>query len=247
MTELETALPISQRNPSWSKILLGYNTDPSFTIGSHGCLITSVAHYLQSLGYDTDPKLLNKQLKEVNGFIDGGLYVFEALTKIYPEITLKYTSKKYVGVPTPTSFFNDMRAALDKGYYLLVETDFDPVQYGQQMHWVGCYGYTDNNDFLIMDPWTGTNTLLSIYGKLDNCTYSFRYYSPSLQNALQGADPCRKIKDDLKALEDRVATVYRPKIDNLEAEVLRIRNKIYSVGEAFGLLLDSIKNSLKRK
>ena len=47
------------------------------------------------------------------------------------------------------------------------------------MHWVACYGYTDN-DFYIMDPWTGTFTLLSIYGTLRNAVYSYRYYDKKL-------------------------------------------------------------------
>jgi hypothetical protein len=240
MNKLNVVSPISQRNSIWSKILLGYNSS-IFTIGSHGCLITSICHYLQSLGYDVNPQELNKKLKDNNGYLPGGgLLIFEALNKIFPEISLSFTSKRYVGIDTPDSFFNDMRRSLDAGHYLLCEVDFSPTQVGEQMHWVGVYGYTDDKDFLIMNPWTGEFEKLSVYGELKLCTYSFRYYSETLKNASQTEDACLNVKDELDTLKNTVEGIYKPKITHLEGEILRLQNKEFTLSESTNLWLSSV-------
>lgn len=243
--KLKVSEPISQRDSEHANILLGNNTSLPYTIGNFGCLITVLTHYLKSLGKKTSVKQLNEKLKEEGGFVSGGLFTWIAL---YPDIYLEYTSERYDGVPTPASFFSSMRKALDEGYYLLLEIDFDPIQSGEQMHWVGVVGYED--DFIIMDPWTGKIVPLSVYGDPTQSTFRFRYYSKTIEIS-EEEDPCEEWKkkaEDYKKLYKDLAKeeedwkkerellndtliLRNEKIDELSTENKRLLNQEFTLSE----------------
>lgn len=235
--KLKIADPISQRDSKWANTLLGFNKE-IYTIGTDGCLLTSVTHYLKSIGFDINPKQLNEKMKDVDGFTNGGWWVWEKLNSAYPEIKLSFRSKKYVGVDTPDSFFNDMRKALDLGHYLILEVDFSPSLIGEQMHWVGVYGYEDK-DFLIMDPWTGTNTVLSIYGEIKNCTYSYSYYDIVLKEETQ-EDPCIKLQEKVNDLEKEIEERYKPEIQILKNQIQEYQNDKYPLNIASKIFVVSL-------
>lgn len=178
MQELQTTTNYSQRDQRWANILLGNNTDIQFTIGFFGCLLTTLVNYLNAIGKTETPDSLNTKLKENGGFgeNDGNL-VWTAVANIYSEVKPDYISQRYVDAPVPDTELANMRNLIDKGFLLFLEIDFYPNQAGEQMHWVLCYGYSDNGDFLIIDPWTGTKTVLSVYGAIATVLIGYRSYN----------------------------------------------------------------------
>lgn len=65
-----------QKDKRWADDQLG----PSdCTLGSHGCLVTSVAMACTNLGVDLTPKELNERLKKHDGFLPQGWVVWNAI------------------------------------------------------------------------------------------------------------------------------------------------------------------------
>lgn len=62
---------LSQRDPRWAGMELGYNTAPADSIGWEGCLLTCVA-----MAAGVAPDALNDALKSVRGYLDGGYMIF---------------------------------------------------------------------------------------------------------------------------------------------------------------------------
>lgn len=201
MKKLTLKTSYSQRDPAWKDLLLGFNTS-TYTIGTDGCLITAITNYLNSVGKTETPATLNEKIKGVRGFVNGGWFVWNSLTEIFPDVKLHFTSPRFDGVDTPPAFFDSMKEKIDEGHALLLEVDFNPSLVGEQMHWVLVYGYEDG-EFLIADPWTGDKTVLSIYGDPKNITFMFRTYNLTLKEEGDGTCKTRltKAKKKIEFLE----------------------------------------------
>jgi len=180
MKKLNISTIYSQRDGRWSANLLGFNTDPQYSIGNYGCLLTCLAMYCTATSRTETPPSLNEKIKNVNGFVSGGLYDWTSLTRVYSDVAQDFTSA-YFSDAVPDSALDKMRSLIDAGKPLLVEIDFNPATVVEDMHFVLVYGYDDNNVFYIVDPWTGTKTTLDVYGDVKRVVYSFRCYSSTVQ------------------------------------------------------------------
>ena len=174
----------SQRDSRWSSKMLGFNAaGTQYTIGNYGCMITSVCAYLCAVGHKETPDTLNTKLKALGedvGYTKGsGLFIFNSLKLLYPDIVMDYVSAKWTG-PVPDSGVQKMRDLIDQGEALITEVDFYPSTVMEDMHWVLVYGYTDSGDFYIMDPWTGTKILMSTYGIPSRVMYCYRTYGKTI-------------------------------------------------------------------
>src|SRR4030042_950627 len=174
----------SQRDSRWSGKMLGFNPAGTvYTIGNYGCLLTAICTYLCAVGHKETPDTLNDKLKALGpdvGYAKGsGLITFNSIKLIYPDIVMDYVSSKWTG-PVPSTGIQKMRELIDAGEALVTEVDFFPSTPMEDMHWVLVYGYTDNGDFNIMDPWTGTKTLMSIYGTPEKVIFCYRTYGKTL-------------------------------------------------------------------
>jgi len=252
--KLKVSGSLSQRDPRWMHITLGYNPPSSkYNIGNYGCLITTIDHYLNSTGKNYTPKTLNEYIKTNSGYEQGtGLFKWIDIDKT----KFFYRSERYDGVPTPKSFFDQMKRDLDKGYYLMVEVDFDPTLQGEQMHWVGCFGY-DDKGFIIMDPWTGTETYLDVYGDPTNSVFSYRTYETTLEVDKPVSDDVSKLKAENKTLKSKIKddlepkikkaqeqeTIYLGTIEAKNIEIKRLTDQKYTVTESLGLLIDAVFNA----
>lgn len=181
MKKLRLSTLFSQRDSRWKDVMLGYNAQGSiYTIGSFGCLITTVDVYLQALGININVLELNEKLKQNNGYTPGsGLYIFDSLKSIWPDIKMDYVSQKWDG-PVSDEGIQKIKDLIDQGKYVVTEVDFYPNTANEDMHWVGIYGYTDTGEFMIFDPWTGTLVPLSVYGDAKRVIYCYRTYSKPL-------------------------------------------------------------------
>jgi hypothetical protein len=72
-----TATAFSQRDPQWRAEPLGAGPK---TIGQVGCLLTASAAMLATWGVDTDPRRLNQWLIAHQGYANGNLMRFSAVT-----------------------------------------------------------------------------------------------------------------------------------------------------------------------
>lgn len=197
--KLQLTTEYSQRASYWIDKLLGYNSVLPYTIGNYGCLLTTLANYLNCVGYKETPNTLNETLKTDGGFVNGGFLVWGVFEKAY-DLNLHYQSPQYNN-PLTDDTLNEMKALIDSGHYLVTEIDFDPIKTGKQMHWVGVYGY-DKDDFYCLDPWTGKKVPLDTYGDIREAIYSFKCYSKKL-DVVSDSPNC---EDMIKKLERSVET-----------------------------------------
>ncbi len=134
----------SQRDPKWSAKLLGF--DNSITIGTAGCLLTSMAMVCSVYGFTETPDTLNDKMKAVQGY-QGPLIMPYLIAQALPGmIYANYIQSN--NQPAPLA---EIDAALAQGQPVIVEVDFSPAQ-GLQNHWVVLVS-KQGSDYAIADPW----------------------------------------------------------------------------------------------
>lgn len=162
----------SQRDSQWASTLLGYNPK-TYTIGTHGCLITSFGMYIGK-----KPNEVNDILKDNNGFTAGGGNFVWAKCKALG-LTETYLSPFYSDSVTSQGL-NKMRELLNEGKPLITHIDFDPADLDDDQHWILIIGYDEGDVFYAADPWTGTIITLDVYGGARRCVYQWRCYDKIL-------------------------------------------------------------------
>lgn len=144
----------SQFDSSYDKILLGLNTDPKFDIHNYGCLLCSLTTVLNYFGKNETPVTLNDNLKNVDGWANGGEYKWGSVTRIYGDVTEKR-------VDTPNLLTDEqmaeIKAALDAKLPVIVEIDYNPKTVDRDSHYLTLIDYNpnDENDFKTADPLGG--------------------------------------------------------------------------------------------
>ena len=142
----------SQRDERWKTERLGADT----TIGADGCLLTSTAMLLAYWDRDIDPKRLNSAMKQVGGY-SGNLWIWDKLTKIYPDIQLDQSA--WI-VSRGERLLSAIDALLSAGVPVLAQTDYNPNTTYVDQHWVLIVG-RQGEDYIINDPIDGQRILFS--------------------------------------------------------------------------------------
>lgn len=162
---MKVTLPVlySQKDSRWGKKLLGNNTNAIYNLENYGCLITALAMVSYYYGKEINPAEMNDKLKEKGGFTaGGGDYIWGSFSKVY-------TSIKEGMRRTPSqlsdSEMNTIKNALDKGYPVMIQLDYNPKTVALDQHWVLLTDYNpaDENDFTIADPIDGRSKSLKNY------------------------------------------------------------------------------------
>lgn len=162
----------SQRNSPWSPNLLGYNSS-TYTIGTHGCLITSFSMYI-----DKTPDAVNTLLKNNGGFVaGGGNFIWSKCSVL--GLSQVYQSPYYADAVSSQGL-TKMRSLLDEGRPLVCHIDFDPRDPDDDQHWILVMGYDENDVFWAYDPWTGTLITLDVYGGVKRAVLEYRAYDKIL-------------------------------------------------------------------
>jgi len=125
-----------QNDKRWAADQLGTSTG---TLGSHGCLVSSVAMACSNLGVKLTPKELNERLKQADGFQPQGWVVWNAI----PRVTDNKLSADY----HPASRHALMDEALEHGAYPVVKY----FLLGGIQHWCVIVG-KDGQEYLARDP-----------------------------------------------------------------------------------------------
>ena len=138
----------NQRDIRWAAHPLGTKS----TIGAHGCLMTCASMVCNFFGHASNPLQLNNWLTANEGYLDGNLFLWDAIERLYPD--LKFDG--FVYNPTRAQ----IAAAIRGGTLPILYVDFDDSTPLIEMHWVLGIGVMDG-DVIIADPWTGTIGKLS--------------------------------------------------------------------------------------
>ena len=76
-----------QNDPQWSSDKIGYS---NYSMGSSGCLISSVASAITELGIEITPQELNDALTNVNGY-SGADLIWYKINEAVPQADYKYS------------------------------------------------------------------------------------------------------------------------------------------------------------
>ncbi|MEZ5385730.1 MAG: hypothetical protein R3F13_09460 [Prosthecobacter sp.] len=125
-----------QKDERWAADQLGTS---DCTLGSHGCLVTSVAMACSNLGVRLTPKELNERLKKAEGFLPQGWVVWNAM----PRVTANQITADYHHSPRHAT----MDVALENGGYPVVKY----FLIGGIQHWCVIVG-KDGLEYLARDP-----------------------------------------------------------------------------------------------
>jgi len=171
-------LPVlyNQGDPRFSNFLLGFNTVSKYNIGQYGCLISGLAVIACYLGKNVTPIDINEALKDKKGFAPaGGNYVWGSLSKVFPDIIEKKTDTP--GILTDAQM-SEIKTAIDYGYLVMVQLDYDPKTVAVDTHYVVLCGYNpaDENDFLIAD---------SLGGRVHSLKDYLGWFYPSVRKTIQ--------------------------------------------------------------
>ena len=105
-------------------------------------------------GHNTNPGTMNKFLKDVTGFSNGGFYNWGYISRIFKDI-----KEHWVCTPDPLidAQINEIKEALDNGFPVMVQLDSNPKTVKTDMHYGLLIGYDplDENNFTMIDPIDG--------------------------------------------------------------------------------------------
>ena len=160
----------SQNDERWKNKTLGTKG----TIGAYGCLLTDIAMLCVYFGKNETPDTLNEKLKANGGFVNGNIYVWGALTKIFPDIT--YQGQVLTPDPLTKTQMDFIRARIDEGYPVVLQIDTIPSTSQLDEHWILAVDY-DGDDFIIVDPWDGAVKRITSWGvQPQKLIYAYAWY-----------------------------------------------------------------------
>jgi hypothetical protein len=133
-----------QNDPKWKNAPLGHQNQE--TIGTWGCLLTSMTMVANGFGQSETPESLMKKLMGAGGF-QGALVIPAVLPSVCPGIVYK-GYQPCENNPAPLS---QIDAALAAGLPVIAQVDWSPKA-GLQTHWVVIYG-KEGNRYLMKDPY----------------------------------------------------------------------------------------------
>ena len=162
-----------QRDPKWANIRMG---NSSGTIGSIGCLVTSIAILIEKSGVNNkinpfNPGTFVEALNKNGGFDSNGNLQYGAITKVVPRF--KYVDKVYLNNKSRDEKLALIKQYLDSGYYITAEVLGDTP--GSQ-HWVAVTKVESNSIFMI-DPSSEQTNMWNAYNYVN--TSQFNYFMAS--------------------------------------------------------------------
>jgi uncharacterized protein YvpB len=180
----------SQRDTRWKNEILGYNTNPIYTIGGWGCLISSFAMYLTALGKNKNPHDVNEDMKSCGGYVSGtGNLIWSKIASYY-NIVNDYQSPYYNG-PVTDYGIQKIKDSLDQGKVCITHVDMDMNDADDDQHWIVIKGY-EGEKMYANDPWTGTEIDLEVYGGPKRAIIEFRTYIPTVAKEETPSTPCEQ-------------------------------------------------------
>jgi uncharacterized protein YgiM (DUF1202 family) len=132
-----------QNDDKWKNTPLGFSSE---TIGSWGCLLTSVTMMLNGIGYNETPETVNEKMKKAGGF-QGAFFIPSVLPYIWPNAAYR-DMQPCETTPAPIA---QIDAAVAAGKPVILQVDWNK-QAGIQTHFV-LVKEKKGNDYSIYDPY----------------------------------------------------------------------------------------------
>lgn len=132
-----------QNDDAWKKTPLGNSSE---TIGSWGCLLTSVTMMLNGIGYNETPVTANEKFRSNGGF-NGALFMPSFLPYVWPNCAYR-DMQPCDAYPAPIA---QIDAAVAAGKPVILQVDWNK-QAGIQTHFV-LVKEKKGNDYLLYDPY----------------------------------------------------------------------------------------------
>ncbi len=133
-----------QNDPKWKNVKLGHQNQE--TIGTWGCLLTSMTMVANGFGANETPDSLMNKLMSAGGF-QGALVIPAVLPSVVPGIRYK-GYQPCENAPAP---IGQIDAALAAGMPVIAQVDWSPKA-GVQTHWVVIY-HKEGDRYLMKDPY----------------------------------------------------------------------------------------------
>ncbi len=135
--------PLSQMDPRWKNKALGFDTS---TIGSYGCLMTSMTMVANYYGFNETPDTVNEKMKAAKGY-QGALIIPAVLPAALPGMIYR----NFINCENSAAPMTEIDAYLAQGKPVIIEVDYAPDP-GLQNHWIVLYEKR-GNDYLLRDPY----------------------------------------------------------------------------------------------
>lgn len=132
-----------QNDDAWKNTPLGHSKE---TIGSWGCLLTSVTMMLNGIGYNETPVTVNDKMKGAGGF-QGALFIPSVLPYVWPNCAYQ-DMQPCETVPAPIPYID---AAVAAGKPVILQVDWNK-QKGIQTHFV-LVKEKKGDDYVLYDPY----------------------------------------------------------------------------------------------
>lgn len=135
-----------QYDKRWKSIKIGKRT-----VGSSGCLLTSLAIQLARTGKvksDFNPGVFVKRVKAVHGMNGASFGGPGALKRAYPNIIKSASLNKNVKIKNINDLANKLRKLISQGNYIVLKVKYPPN--GQ--HWVAVTRVDSKGNIYIVDP-----------------------------------------------------------------------------------------------
>ena len=159
-----------QTDPQWASIRVG---NSSGTLGSIGCLITSISILIEKSGCNTMIKPFNpgtflEALNKHNGFDGNGNLQYAAVTKAVP--AFKYVGNVNLRGKSKDEKLSLIKQYIDSGYYITAEVK--GATPGHQ-HWVAVTN-VDGSSVIMVDPGSNQTVMWNAYNY--EKTSQFNYF-----------------------------------------------------------------------
>ncbi|HLO32032.1 MAG TPA: C39 family peptidase [Anaerolineales bacterium] len=132
-----------QNDEKWKNTRLGNSSE---TIGSWGCLLTSVTMMLNGIGYNETPESVNDKMKKAGGF-QGALFIPGYLSYIWPNSAYRDMQP----CENSSAPIAQIDAAVAAGKPVVLQVDWNK-QAGIQTHFV-LVKEKKGNDYVLYDPY----------------------------------------------------------------------------------------------
>lgn len=170
MEKFLTNVPIfGQRDSRWANQRLG--TVNGTTIGSHGCVITSLSMLAGYYGHGVFPNELDDIFTNRNLYVQGNLVAMNNITKVYPDI-LWQGNQDFYNTPAP---IDSIRREIDERRPCFVWVYNNGIE-----HCMVAVGYKDNQ-IVVHDPWVGDKvSILDRWGDSAQEIIHVNYFKSSI-------------------------------------------------------------------